>query len=298
MDNVDLKTYLPDIYEGVVEMETLQDALSTEINSMNTTYETASMDQFVQYASLQAIEYYESIFHITANPYTETLQQRRDRILNRMKSVTPPYTEWYLRTILDGILGVGNYILDIDNDTYTITLENSVENSFWYHEIDVTMTSIKPCNMIYINKPLIDYNLFINEEISQETETFNYKLNNSWLLGLRPFVSISPEEIVKMPNVPSVQQPLITSSLQNISNIVDKVKLNDSIIVTILTKSVTDSMTTISYEISDSVVQTITNIKLLDSSDNVLCDSNVFIPVSDYVIIKHRIKVEENVNDQ
>lgn len=103
MDKVDLKSYLPIVYDGIVEVEAQQDALSYEINKLHGTYEQALMDQFVQYASLKAIEYYENIFHIVADPSTESLIFRRERVLSRMKMLTPPYTYWYLRIMLDWV---------------------------------------------------------------------------------------------------------------------------------------------------------------------------------------------------
>lgn len=296
MDNVDLKTYLPDIYQGIVEAETEQDSLSIEVNKLHARYEQALMDQFVQKASLKAITYYENIFHIVANPQTENLTFRRERILSRMKMLTPPYTYYYLRIMFDSFFGKGRYILDIDNDNYTITLESAVEDSLWYHEINVGLTFVKPCNMIFKNIPRLTYNLLTNEQINTSETIRNYKLNGSWSLGLRPFISEKNEEIYKMPNVSSIQDIFIQKNLQNWTELFKKCLLNDSISVTNFNIGIEDAHLKISYEISEDMVSTITNIKLLDSENNVLTNSNVFIPINDYAIIKHIIKLEEGIN--
>lgn len=296
MDKVDLKTYLPIIYNGIVEAKTEQDALSIEVNKMNDTYEQALMDQFVQHASLKAIVYYENIFNIVANPVTETLSFRRERVLNRFKMLTPPYTYWYLRSMFDTYFGKGNYILTIDNDNFTITLESSASDSLWYHEIQAGLTYIKPCNMIFINKPRISYNLFTNEQIYKSELIKNYKLDGSWQLGLRPFVSETPEEIYKMPNVASIQQLFIQKNIHDWAELFSKCLINDSISVTNLNFWEETNSLEITYSISKDTVNLITNIKLLDANDGVLINSNVFIPVEDYATIKHVIKLEEGVN--
>ncbi len=296
MDNVDLKTYLPDIYEGIVEVETEQDSLSIEVNKLHARYEQALMDQFVQRASLKAITYYENIFHIVANPETENLTFRRERVLSRMKMLTPPYTYYYLRIMFDQFFGKGRYILDIDSDNYTITLESSAEDSLWYHEINVGLTFVKPCNMIFKNIPRLTYNLLTNEQIITSETIRNYKLDGSWYLGLIPFITKKDEEIYKMPNVSSIQNIFIQKNLQNWTELFKKCLLNDSISVTNLNIEVEDSYLKIFYEISEDTVNTITNIKLLDTENNVLTNSNVFIPINGYAIIKHIIKLEEGVN--
>lgn len=296
MNKIDLKQYLPIDYEGIVESEAQQDALSIELNSLNDRYVEALMDQFVQYASLRAIGYYENIFGIVANPETDSLEFRRERVLSRMQTLTPPYTYYYLRSILDGFFGKDRYTLDINNEEFTITIESSADDSLWYHEIQVSITAIKPCNMIYINKPRISKILLTNEQINSTASVRNYRLNGTWLLGLRPFLSISSEEMVKMPETKSIQQNFIDKSLDYWKTLFKKCKLNNSVDVTELNINKIDSNIEISYVVSIDMVNSITNIKLLDSQDTTLINSNVFIPIDDSVIIKHIVKLEEGIN--
>lgn len=298
MDRVDLKEYLPLCYKDIVEAETEQEALSIEINKYNDTIETALNDQFIQRCSLKAISYYENIFHIVANPTTESLEFRQQRVLSRMKSLRPPYTYWYLRRMLDGFFGVGNYDLQVDNDNYLITLESSSGDSLWYHEIQVSMTLIKPCNMVFQNVPRISNTLLTNETVTSKDLTRNYRLDGTWLLGLRPFESIGDEETRKMANVRSVRQYFIDANLEYWTSLFAKSIINNQITVTNLNISISDSQLLIEYEVDHEMVNTITNIKLVDSEDITLFESNVFIPIDDYVIIKHIIKLQEGVNDQ
>ena len=296
MNNVDLKTYLPIMYQGIAEVEAQQDALSIEINKLHATYQQALMDQFVQHASLKAIVYYENIFNIVGNPSTESLQFRRERVLSRMKMLTPPYTYWYFRMMLDGFFGKGKYKLSVDNDNFTITLESSSDDSLWYHEIQVSITAVKPCNMIFINIPRVTENLLVNEQVNSTERIRNYKLNKSWLLGLRPFITINLEEIKKMPNTPSIEKIFIDKNIQHWETLFYKSLLNDSIVVTDITIEKGEDNVTISYIVDTEMTDAITNIKLIDFEENTLVSSNVFIPIEDSVIIKHIIKLEEGVN--
>lgn len=296
MESVDLKTYLPDIYKDIVEVETEQDSLSTEINKLHNMYEQALMDQFIQKASIKVLPYYENIFNIVANPSTESVEFRRERILSKMKMITPPYTYYYLRIMLDMYFGKDKYNLEIDNNNYTITLESSAKDSLWYHEIRVNITSVKPCNMIFINKPRITNKLITNEKILSTSSIRNYKLDRSWMLGLRPFISNLEEVLNKMENISSIQQNFIDKTIEEWKNFFSRSLINNSVNVTELNISKQDSNLIITYEISKELVESITNIKLMDTSENTLINSNVFIPVDDYVIIKHIINLEEGVN--
>lgn len=293
--DIDLKKFLPDCYKGILEVEAEQEALSIEINKLNATFKQAMMDQFIQYCSLKAINYYEQIFDIIPDPATETLEMRRERILNRMRNLRPPYTKWYLRRILDNFFGVGNYSLEIDNDNFIITIESSSDNSFWYHEVQVTMTAIKPCNMIYINKPKITTQLLTNETVYSAATTRNYKLDGTWYLGLRPFISIGDEEVRKMPSVSSVQQHFIDENLTNWQSLVSKVIINDDNETSDLTITQQTDSITIEYFVDTSITTTITNIKIVDSDDLTLFNSNVYIPIDDSVNLKHILTLREGV---
>lgn len=320
MNNVDLKTYLPDIYKDIVEAETEQDALSIEINKMHDRYEMALMDQFVQFASLKVLPYYENIFSIVANPTTESIEFRRERVLSRMKMLTPPYTYYYLRKMLDLFFGAGKYDLEVDANNYTITLQSAVEDSLWYHEIQVSITAVKPCNMIFINNPRVSKVLNINDTIYAQRMIWNYKLDGSWQLGLRPFYSIDGQaiynykldgswklgeepftrqqgDIVKMASTKSLEQPLFDFTLNQYKSKFYKARLNDEIDIVIEDYDKSTSLDNIrfSYSVTRQQVENITNIKLLDVDNNVLENANVYIPVPDTIKLLHVLKLQEDV---
>lgn len=299
MSKTDLKEYLPDVYDNIVEIEAEQDALSIEIDKLDATYEQAMMDQFVQYASEKALVYYENIFSIVSDPSTETLEFRRERILTRMKILTPPYTHWFLRAILDTVFGKNKYDLQINENEFTIVLESSSSDSLWYHEVQVSITQIKPCNMIFIQRPRVVNKLLANESIYKTDYVRNYKLNGTWKLGLRPFITEGLEDIYKMAKVHSVETTLLQDSITYWTTIIKQSVINDVLTTSIddITMTVEESQLVITYRVTSEQVETINKIQLQDESGNALLTSNVYIPVDDLVDIKHIIKLEEGVND-
>ena len=52
-------------------------------------------------------------------------------------------------------------------------------------------------------------------------------------------------------------------------------------------------MVTIEYEVTPAQVEEVTNIKLLDGDDNVLSNSNVWVPVPQTILGKHTIRIKE-----
>lgn len=94
---------------------------------------------FVQTCDAATIALYEQLFGITPQP-GDTLEARRNRILNRLSMVVP-FTERYLRARLDEMYGAGNYMLTVDPTTSSATMaindfiSQGIELfcDLWYH---------------------------------------------------------------------------------------------------------------------------------------------------------------------
>jgi hypothetical protein len=134
-----------------------------------------------------------------------------------------------------------------------------------------------------------------NETVTHSNITYSYKLNNTWRLGLKPFIVESGEMVAKMANVPSITENLIQQNLNFCKNQIMKIKINNIIQITDIEKTIEDSVLTVMYALDPSIVTTITNIKLLDSEDNILADSNVYIIVEGDATIKHKLQMKEGV---
>ena len=185
-------------------------------------------NQYVLTANEYGIEQYEDMLDIIPNPAVETLQFRRDRIINRL-SMTPPFTFRFLKKKLDEIIGVGKWKAYIDFSTYTLYVESSANNQIWFEEILITMTNLKPANIVFINQPLITQGLVMSGEISYSTMQYNYVLGVSWVLGALPFLSYIDKGAIKLSNVSSLKDDLFQDVATFTASDIATVLLNDSL---------------------------------------------------------------------
>lgn len=148
-----LKEYLPTWYEGINDFDILikvEDGLLAEIVSEITKVKD---NQWIQTADEMTILLYEKLLNILANPTTESLTFRKQRILNRLQS-SPPFTMIYLRSQLDKIFGEDNYSIHVDYDNYTLYVESSTDSANWFYEAQLTIQRVKPANILYIQVPV------------------------------------------------------------------------------------------------------------------------------------------------
>lgn len=293
---VDLKQYIPNIYNEILDMDIL---ISTEEKLFEKVKENINKiknNQFVLTSDLDGIRIYESMLGITATN-TENIEFRRKRVINRL-SMTPPYTLNFLKEKLDELIGVGNWILTLDYDNYIMYIESSAFNQNWYQEIRVTLTKVKPANIVFINKPLVTDEIFCKEEIKQVQAVYNYHLDK-WELGYKAFLEYIDKGVVKMSNEPSVQADLLNKLADFTATDIVKIRLNEDpkfIINNFDVKTSIDNMVNIEYKVYDNTgIQEIYSIELLDFNDKVLSKSLVYIPVEDFIILKHTIKITEGI---
>ena len=292
MFNRPLKSFMPSVYDGVVEMNDIINCQERGLSISRAEMYAAFANTFVLTADESGITLFEKMLNITANARTEDLEFRRDRVLNRL-SMSPPFTFRFLKQKLDEIIGVGAWDAYIDFDNYTLYIESSAANQNWYQEVEFTIGRIKPCNMVFINVPRTTMNLNISEEISYASKIWRYRLG-SWRLSEHPFATLSAGGIIKMAETKSVQQALLNDTASFVANDVAKVVINNSITVSdFRLKQVSDNVVSIEYVVDPSMTDIITDIKLLRADDTVLTQSVVYVPVTDTIISKHIITVKE-----
>lgn len=276
-------------------MESLIVAEDSILDTAEAEKKNVENNQFVITANEYGIEQYENMLGIIPNPATEPLQFRRDRIINRL-SMTPPFTFRFLKKKLDEIIGVGKWKAYIDFSTYTLYVESSASNQIWFEEIIITMSNLKPANIVFINQPLITQGLVMSEEISYSTMQYNYVLGVSWVLGAKPFLSYIDKGAIKLSNVSSLQSSLFNDVADFTASDIASVLLNDSVdISSFVTKQASANLVDIEYNVSTSQVQSITNIKLKNSSGEVLSEAVVYVPLLEDVLMKHTITVKEDI---
>ena len=282
----------PSVYNGVLEISVLSETDDVLLDQALAKLERAQLNQFILTADEETISVYEKMFSILANPTTETLQFRRERILNRM-SLQPPFTMRWLQNKLDEIIGVGKWNAYVDYANRTLYIESFVVNQQWFNELRITINRIKPCNLVFVNKPLIMADVVANETIVSATQHYNYILGQ-WQLGQEPFATTDSEEVIKLPSVNSINPNLLADVASFSATDVVAVRLNGSVkLSNFTTKAGQGTTTIVEYEVKPAQASEITQIELLGTGDRVLTASSVYIPVTEAVICKHSINFKE-----
>lgn len=274
-------------YQELCRTETAQfEALADEIIGVADNFFFQTMDE-------GAVSMWEQVFQIVPNPSTESLDFRRARVLNRI-TTRPPYTLGFLYQKLDELIGPGEWTVTVDYPNYTLYIESAAQNQNYATELAFTINRIKPAHIVWINSPFVRTGLLLSETISSAQRTYNYKLG-SWELGLLPFATDGPEGVIKMPETPSIRQALLTGVANFVSGDVASARVNGTIPIADLAKSVEGAELTVTYTVLPSQTTEITALELMDGEGNVLTSSTVYIPVTTNVVMKHIIPVAEGV---
>lgn len=288
-----LLEYLPDWYRGIsdyreivgaeqAQMELLADALSTVANNF-----------FFQEMDADTVSKWEQILHIVPDPPAESLEFRRLRALNRV-STRPPFTLSFLHQKLDELIGPDRWTVTVDYAHYTIYIESDAENQQYASEVEYTLNTIKPAHIVYRNTPRVQSGLLLSESVELTRRTFHYRLG-SWGLGLTPFGSEEPQGEIKMSVTPSIQKVMLQGTAAFVSEKVAKARINGSVILEDIKKNISGSVLTVTYGVTPAQADEVTQVELLDSSGTALTASMVYVPVTNPIIMKHRIPVSEGV---
>ena len=247
---------------------------------------------FVQTMDEQTTADWEKIFRIVPNPLTETLQFRRDRILNRL-SMHPPFTLTFLYQRLDALFGPGNWEVEVDYPNYTLYIEADVDDQQYFSEMSVTMDLIKPCHIVYISRPRVAAGFLVSESVRRFVGEYNYILGR-WKLGALPFYSATSEEEIKMAAKPSIQQAFLDQAASFVVGDIQSVRINGDILITALSKSTVGNVGSVGYRVLKSQTEEVTRIELLDRAGTALTTSDVSVPVTeDTVAFRHAFIVKE-----
>lgn len=138
---------LPNLYKNNLEMLNIINSEEEELeNNLKPKIDDSFLDTFATKATEKGISNFEEIFGIKPNKFIETLESRREIIMNRLVSHIP-YTEKYLVDKLNSMLGPENWSYEIDYNTYTLKVYSLIPGKTWYQELLNFLDQIVPCNI-------------------------------------------------------------------------------------------------------------------------------------------------------
>lgn len=289
--NANVCEYLPDWFKDIIDMQALCQTESAQFELLTDAMGQVADNFYFQTMGTEAVNTWERIFDITPNPSKESLEFRRQRLLNRM-STRPPYTLGFLYQKLDQIIGKGKWSVYVDYPNYTLYIESSSTDQQWAIELSYTIDKIKPAHIVYINRPLTVDRLVINESVELSSLIWNYNLG-SWGLGLNPFATTETKEVVVVPAADSIQDALLNDIAAFVSSDVASARVNGSIAITNLAKSSDDNVAIITYTVTAAQTALVTQIELLNSSGEVLTTSPVYVPITDDTLFTHKLPIKE-----
>lgn len=292
MFNRQLNSFVPSVYKDVVEMDDLIRAEQNLVDSVHQEMASAFANTFVLTSNESGVIMFEKILNIMPNPSTDTLEFRKKRILNRLSTV-PAFTYTFLKNKLNELIGVDAWKAYIDFNNYTLYVESSSSNQNWYQEVQVTINSIKPCNMVFTNVPNTYSGINISEEISYQTLNWRYRLG-SWKLGQTPFVTLDGGGVIKMQETKSIQSSLLKDTANFVASDIASALINGTIEISNLSvKYASDNVVYVEYAVTPEMTNLISDIKLRKADGTVLTQAAVYVPVSQSVVSKHIITVKE-----
>lgn len=285
---------LPPWYREVLDYQQMCQTIGAQFALLAEEINRVADNFFLQTMDLETVQMWEGIFRIAANPATESLQFRRDRIINRI-SMRPPFTLRFLYQKLDELIGPGLWNVTVDYPNYALYIESNVDGQGYSQELIYTINHIKPAHITFINSPVAMSGVVLSERVSEISYTWNYVLNGQWLLGQEPFADEEEVQVIKLPQTPSIQSALLTGIADFVSGDVAAARLNGSIMVESINKSVSGSTLTITYQVTQAMTTEITQVELLAADGTVLTSMSAYVPVTETAVIKHVIPVQEGI---
>ena len=288
--DTDLLRYVPDWFRRILDFQEICKTESAQMEALAAAIHAVADNFFFQTMDAGAVAMWEKIFGIVPNPQTETLDFRRQRVLNRV-SMQPPFTLGFLYQKLDQIIGKGKYEIHVDYPNYTLYILSSAENQSYATEVSYTVGRIKPAHIVFINQPFVANKLTLGETVALSALVWQYRLG-SWGLGLTPFVLTEDKEVVVVPSNYSVQQELLEDTAKSIPPNVASARINGSIVISSLDRTTVGNVAQVQYTVTAEQTSLVTQIELLDSDGNVLTTSPVYVPVTEPAIFTHKIQVD------
>lgn len=291
--DTDLQQLLPPWFRRILDYQELCLAEGDELKALAAAMQAVADNLFFQTMDAAAVRQWERVFRIVPNPGVETLEFRRQRLLNRI-AIQPPFTLRFLENRLDALVGPGKWEVEVDYPNYTLYIEMAASDQSYFQEIAATVNRIKPAHIVYISRPYLAESLLLSHEIGTGKAVYNYQLG-AWALGRLPFATTEGLGVILMPDQPSIRPALLSDTAGLVSGDIAAVRLNGAVTISgaALTRRQEGPTAIVEYAVTPSQTDAVSRIELLNAAGDVLADAPVYVPVVDEVRFKHKINVKE-----
>lgn len=290
----DVRTLFPKIYDDYIEIDEISKNENLLFKNAKEETERVRNNTFVSQCDEQGIKEYESFMQIIPDANRESLEFRKQRVINRL-TTKPPFTIKFLEEKLDTLIGKDKWTLIKDYNNFRVIIESSAANQQWFEEISVTMNLIKPCNIVFINVPLLETTITAGEMISYATAQYNYLLGVSFILNKTPFGEYVDKGVIKTESTKSLELKMLADLASALISNINKVRINDNIEISEFSiKETEDNKATLVFDVVPTEeLKEITEIKVLNADNEILSKNTVYIPLAEPVTIKHIFTVRE-----
>lgn len=192
----EIRKHWPSFLLGIIDFVKLAEGQEPELGDVREKIDRLLDDQFVLTSSAEGIKRRESMLGIQAEPATEPIEFRRQRILNRYQ-LKPPFSIHFLQQQLDMLVGPGMTIVSHDVEKHLLMVTANIDKASVFKEVQHTIETIKPANMVYQQNTALEGAIELKGYISTKEINWNYKMDESWKLGEKPFVTYGTEVPIK-----------------------------------------------------------------------------------------------------
>ena len=203
----------------------------------------------------------------------------------------------FLERRLDEIIGDGRWTIDYDKDEFTLYIESSASDQQWATELSITINSIKPANIVYVNVPAIFNGMYVNSKSGYSQNTANY-VSGLWVVGQKNIVSFTDKGDIVMATTLTMTDTMMELMLVQLKDdIVADFYLNDSVVkpaVKTINSATNQLVSTCDLLASDGITD-LTKVVLRNASGEALDIHNVSVPVIDGITLKHTLTIGEGV---
>lgn len=273
--DTNIKQYLPDWYRDILDLDEICDSESKQFKLLAAEINAVADNFFLSEMDMPTVESWEKILGIVANPATETLDFRRERIKNQI-SMTQPFTIRFLRKKLDDLLGEGSYQAYCDYPNYTLYIEYISKDASVDSEISFLVGKTKPAHIVFVQKPIDLTKIFVYGNTAYKIDQWNYKLG-SWFINEN--TSFSSQRTKGVAAFMDIKNQYLQSTANESVDIANYAMLNDNIRVDNLIKTTENNIVNVRFVVNGLTTRRIEKIELYDAEDRLLAVQSAYIPV-------------------